>query len=225
MLFAAVMLLGIRDRPRDRGCAPKPLLQALRSPRATGCQPVTPSGIYRGSIRAHIDSLVMTWLEISRRRRAVLTLDPGLQRHMSALLRDYRVPFGAVVALVPATGRLLAYVSHSSASTTAGDLVRDVSAPSASVFKLVTAAALLDAGVRPDDRVCYGGGMRRLTMRDLVDNPRRDRSCATLTDGVGYSINAVLAKLADRKLIAAISHATHTSSGSGGSCRSMCPCR
>lgn len=201
MSFAALMFLGAAlGLALAAGAAAAPanaevtpaLLTAKRAPTQQYLQGFDP--------RAHHlvgDRLVA---DLARGARAELTLDPSLQQHMSALLRDYRVPFGAVVALVPATGKLLAYVSHSSENAAAGDQVRDVSAPSASVFKLVTAAALLDAGIRPDARICYGGGLRRLTMRDLTDNPRRDRSCATLGDGIGYSINAVLAKLADRTL-------------------------
>jgi cell division protein FtsI/penicillin-binding protein 2 len=54
--------------------------------------------------------------------------------------------------------------------------------------------------VRPSDQACYGGGTRRLTPADLVDNWARDRSCASLGEAIGFSINAVLAKFADRKL-------------------------
>jgi peptidoglycan glycosyltransferase len=133
-------------------------------------------------------------------RRAELTLEPGLQAHLRKMLRDYTVPYGAAVAIEPATGRVLAYVSHSSANPEAGDLVRDASAPSASIFKLVTAAALVDAAVLPDTRVCYGGGLKRLALADLLDNPARDRTCATLEQAIAGSINAVMAKLADQKL-------------------------
>jgi peptidoglycan glycosyltransferase len=133
-------------------------------------------------------------------RLAELTLEPSLQAHLTDMLRDYDVPYGALVALEPATGRVLAYVSHSSANPDAGDLARDASAPSASVFKLVTAAALIDAGVGPDERVCYAGGLRHLALSDLADNPARDRACATLEQAIGKSLNAVVAKLADRKL-------------------------
>lgn len=133
-------------------------------------------------------------------RRAELTLDPGLQQHLSALLDSYEVPYGAVVALEPQSGRVLAYVSHSSADAAAGDVARDPSPPSASVFKLITASALLDAGIAPDTRVCYGGGLHRLGSADLIDDPRHDRSCATFEEAIGGSINAVIAKLADRNL-------------------------
>ncbi len=133
-------------------------------------------------------------------RRAELTLEHGLQAHVTALLRNYAVPYAALVALDPATGRVLAYVSHSTANPDAGDLARDPSPPAASVFKVVTSAALVDAGVAPSTQVCYGGGASRLLANDLVDDPRRDRSCATLSDAMAGSINAVFAKLSDRNL-------------------------
>jgi peptidoglycan glycosyltransferase len=110
------------------------------------------------------------------------------------------VPYGALVAIEPSTGRVLAYVSHSSADPAAGDVARDPAPPSASVFKLVTAAALLESGVEPTTSTCYGGGLHRLGLSDLADDPRRDRACATLEEAIGGSINAVIAKLADRHL-------------------------
>src|SRR5256885_1008147 len=132
-------------------------------------------------------------------KRAQLTLDVGLQQHLTKLLHSYAVPYAAVVAIEPVSGRVLAYVSQSS-DRAAGDLARDASPPSASVFKLVTASALLEAGVGPDSRACYSGGLRRLDAADLVDNPRRDRACATLGEAIRQSINSVVAKLADRHL-------------------------
>ena len=65
--------------------------------------------------------------------------------------------------------------------------------------KVVTAAALVDAGVGPDARVCFHGGARRLRLTDLVDSDR-DRQCDTLAGAVGLSINAIIAKLAVRHL-------------------------
>ncbi|MFT5359297.1 MAG: peptidoglycan glycosyltransferase [Polyangiales bacterium] len=132
-------------------------------------------------------------------RRAVLTLDPGLQDHVESLFRRYEVPYGSVVALNPSTGRVLAYVSHSSANPDAGDLALDPTPPTASVFKIVTAAALVDAGVDVDEEVCYRGGGSRLRARHLEDDPGAP-NCATLGEALGGSINAVFARLADRHL-------------------------
>jgi peptidoglycan glycosyltransferase len=133
-------------------------------------------------------------------RRAELTLDARLQAAAAKVLRDYEVPYGALVAIEPSTGRVLAYVSHSSANPDAGDLARDPSPPAASVFKVVTGAALVDRGLGPEQRVCYSGGAHRLYERDLGDDPARDRSCATLAEAMGGSINTIFAKLADRSL-------------------------
>ncbi|HJL49735.1 MAG TPA: penicillin-binding transpeptidase domain-containing protein, partial [Polyangiaceae bacterium LLY-WYZ-15_(1-7)] len=132
-------------------------------------------------------------------RRAVLTLDPGLQAHLEGELARYEVPYGAVVAMEPSSGRVLAYVSHSSANPGAGDLVLDPTPPTASVFKVVTGAALVDAGVGPNTRTCYSGGASRLTLANLEDRSS-DRRCATLAEAMGGSVNAIFAKLSDRHL-------------------------
>lgn len=130
-------------------------------------------------------------------RVAELTVDRGLEAHVHALLERYEVPRAGLVAIEPRTGRVLAYVSHGAASA---DFAVATDAPAASVFKVITASALLDRGVEPSTRVCYGGGARALSLRDLADDPARDRQCATLTEAMGSSINSVFAKLADRHL-------------------------
>jgi len=150
--------------------------------------------------RADADGLI-----VPRRdgTRAVLTVDPELQDHMQALFARYDVPQGGLVALDPKSGRVLAYVGYERGTGRAARVVTDPSPPAASVFKIITASALVDAGVSASTSVCYGGGMRGLEAIDLVDNSKRDRWCANLGDALGYSINAVFAKLADRHIDAA----------------------
>ncbi len=131
---------------------------------------------------------------------AVLTLHAGLDDFVSKLLNDYDVPFGGVVAVEPATGRLLAYVSHSSAEPGVRDQVLDASAPSASVFKVITSAALLDHGVGPNTTTCYHGGASALTAGELSDNPRLDSACISLSSALGSSVNVVFGKLALKHL-------------------------
>ena len=135
--------------------------------------------------------------------RAVLTVDPPLQEHMQALFARYDVPQGGLVAMDPKTGRVLAYVGYERGKGRTTRIVTDPSPPAASVFKIITASALVDAGVSTSTSVCYGGGMRGLEAIDLVDSAKRDKWCANLGDALGYSINAVFAKLADRHIDAA----------------------
>ena len=78
-------------------------------------------------------------------------------------------------------------------------LATEVWAPAASVFKLVTASALVAAGVDPDNKVCFHGGLRSVLESNLRDD-KRDSRCESLVYGVAHSNNAILGKLAFQKL-------------------------
>lgn len=126
---------------------------------------------------------------------ADLTWIPELQDEAQRILRKYEVPFGALVAVDPTDGRVLAHASHSALNPNAPDLALDATPPAASVFKIVTAAALLEAGMDPEGPVCYHGGRRRLTASLLRDS-EADRDCATLAEAMAGSLNVVFAKSA-----------------------------
>jgi peptidoglycan glycosyltransferase len=131
---------------------------------------------------------------------ARLTLDPDLQTAAWSILSAYHLPEAAVIAMDPETGAVLAYASHLEHGPPR-DLVVEARAPAASVFKIVTASALIEtAGLTPDTRQCYAGGEQRILPSDLVDDALRDRWCVTLAGAMGRSINAVFARLAERHL-------------------------
>lgn len=133
-------------------------------------------------------------------RTAHLTLNADLQRATQRILRDFQLPEAAVVMLDLAEGKVLVWASHVQKGP-ARDLCVESTAPAASVFKIVTAAALVEtAGVPPDVRQCYSGGESRITSLDLVDDPKRDRWCATLGEAMGRSVNTVFARLALKNL-------------------------
>jgi len=131
---------------------------------------------------------------------AQLTLDADLQSTSLGLLSAHHLPEAAVVVMDVATGKLLVYASHVEKGTPR-DLCAEATAPSASVFKLVTAAALVeDAHLGPDTKQCYSGGEQRIASLDLVDDAQRDRWCTTLAGALGRSINTVFARLARQHL-------------------------
>ena len=133
-------------------------------------------------------------------RVARLTLDPELQRAAQRLMAAHHLPEAAMVLIDVASGRTLAYASHLEHGDPR-DLCAEATAPSASVFKIVTGAALVEsAGVSPDARECYSGGEQKILPSDLEDDPQRDRWCTTLAGAMGHSTNAVFAKLALRDL-------------------------
>lgn len=139
----------------------------------------------------------------SRGRTVALTLDPRLQPATERLLSERDPALGAVVVMA-LDGRVLAIAGRSERGGDRPDLAVDPWAPSASVFKVVTAAALVDAGVRPFAPICTHGGAAGLTGENLVDDPRRDDTCASLAAGVARSNNAILGKLAARTLDSAV---------------------
>jgi penicillin-binding protein A len=131
---------------------------------------------------------------------AHLTIDPDLQAAARAILAAYRLPEAAIVAMDPETGAVLAYASHVEHGP-ARDLVVEATAPAASVFKIVTASALVEsAGLTAETRQCYSGGEQKILPSDLVDDALRDRWCVTLAGAMGRSINAVFARLAEKNL-------------------------
>ncbi|MGD0528868.1 MAG: penicillin-binding transpeptidase domain-containing protein [Polyangiaceae bacterium] len=131
---------------------------------------------------------------------AQLTLDAELQRTAVGLMNAHHLPEGAIVLMDVATGRLLVYANHVEKGPPR-DLCAEATAPSASVFKIVTAAALVeDAHLGPDTKQCYSGGEQRISAADLVDDPQRDRWCTTLAGAMGRSINTVFARLARQHL-------------------------
>ena len=134
---------------------------------------------------------------------AVLTLDPRLQERLERYLAQHRTPEAAVVLLEPRTGRVLALAEHARGEPRARGLATKALAPAASIFKIVTSAALLHAGVAPDAEVCFHGGKHRLQPGLLRDDPRRDRRCTSLAAALGKSANVAFAKLAGRDLSAA----------------------
>lgn len=134
---------------------------------------------------------------------AELTLDPRLQGAAEEAFEAFQIPYAAAVVISVPDGRVLALAAHSSASPELGveELALHPWAPAASVFKVVSAAALIaDGGVTPESRTCYHGGVSSIVPDNLVDIPRIDRTCATLAYGVGKSQNAIIAKLATNYL-------------------------
>ncbi len=139
--------------------------------------------------------------DLGKRGVLVYSLVPELQRVATETLRDGEVPFGAVVAIEPKTGRVLVYAQHSEEQPGLARIPLMANPPAASIFKLVTAAALLEQSeVTPETRVCYHGGHRGLTAASLVDDPAKDTKCETMSEALGRSTNQVFGKLAQAYL-------------------------
>lgn len=130
-----------------------------------------------------------------------LTLDKSLQHCGQELLRRaYPLTGGALVVDV-ASGRLLCCASFARQRQPNQEHPLLVAAPAASVFKLVTTAALLDKDhVQPDTRVCFSGGERQIE-RFHLERPAHVDTCPPFRTALGFSRNAVFAQLATQHLM------------------------
>ncbi len=132
---------------------------------------------------------------------AHLTVDATLQKTAEKLLAEYEIPEASIVLVRPRDGKILVYASRIATGRTKRDLNVEASAPSASLFKIITGTALVDhAGLGPETPQCWSGGMHRIQERDLQADPKRDTLCTTLAGAMGHSTNTVFARLASQKL-------------------------
>ncbi|MBW2278503.1 MAG: penicillin-binding protein [Deltaproteobacteria bacterium] len=136
-------------------------------------------------------------------RTVTFTVNAALQRFADRQFDKYQIPAGSAVILNSRTGRVHALTQHSTdeAMSDLAQVALDPSPPAASLFKIVSAAALLEQGdVTPSTKTCYHGGSGKLLQHHLTDSARDDTACASLTAALGRSINAIFAKLSDRRL-------------------------
>jgi penicillin-binding protein A len=132
-------------------------------------------------------------------RQAKLTINPHLQEQMQKLFALYKPQQGAMVAIDPKTGKILAMAEFDKDGNSAGLAIRPLY-PAASVFKIITGAALLEKGISPEEETCYHGGLRGIVGKLLEDKPRIDRRCLSLSMALAKSANVVFAKMAVKHL-------------------------
>ncbi len=134
-------------------------------------------------------------------RRAVLALEPTVQDAAQAVLDEHEVVAGAFVAVEIGTGRVVALASRGDLPGGKGPMALRATQPAASVFKIVTAAALLESGAAtPSTRLCVRGGHRGVTAALLRADRRRDRRCVTMAQALARSDNVYFARMALRYL-------------------------
>jgi len=125
---------------------------------------------------------------------------PAVQSAAEKLFKSYDPLEAAFVAIDPRTGEVLALAGYSD-----GEIVPhralQAEGPAASVFKIVTAAALMEGKkVRPQKQLCYHGGRSSISSRLLKRDPERDTACVSFAEAMGKSTNVVFARLADKEL-------------------------
>ncbi len=131
--------------------------------------------------------------------RAVVeyAFDQRLQEQMESLFRYYGPDYGAFVALDAKTGRILSMVSFSKNPAVKDNLALRATFPSASVFKVVTAAAAIEERKFSANTVIPYAGANHTLYRHNVFKTAYNRwtRYPTLKEAFAKSINTVFGKI------------------------------
>lgn len=142
----------------------------------------------------------LTWGEGRRaqklKAKVNYTFDPALQNAMEVLLKAYSPDYGAFVALDARTGRVLSMVSSTRKKTQENFALR-ATFPSASVFKVVTAAAAIESKKYSANTVIPFNGANHTLYKGNILKTRITRwtRYTTLRDAFAHSINTVFGKI------------------------------
>jgi len=149
-----------------------------------------------------MDLLASTDVQHLEHNGAALTVEtsivPSLQRYASNLLDRSKTHAAAAVVLRPETGEILAMAMARSKGGNGGEnLCLKADLPAASLFKIVAAAAAIEArGMSPETELTFQGGKYTLYRSQLKALDRgRYAVQTTLRDAFADSINPVFGKL------------------------------
>ncbi len=134
------------------------------------------------------------------------TIDDELQTTMERLYKQYRPDYGAFAAIDPETGAILAMVSHSGDPAVRDNLALRATFPSASIFKVVTAAAALSkTGMSPGSVIPFTGANHTLYKSHVLRAPSNTRWTRhmTLREAFARSVNTVFGRIGAHRLGAA----------------------
>ena len=134
------------------------------------------------------------------------TLDPQLQHDLVSELETwmakerYRSRYVGVVVMEPENGKVLGFVGHDKLTPEANPCLNS-QFPAASIFKIVTAAAAIEAAdITRGTRLNYNGGPHTLYKSQLKDKHNRYTRYLTLQEAFAKSINPVFGKLGANRL-------------------------
>ena len=123
--------------------------------------------------------------------------DPSLQSMAEDLLDQYKPDLGVMVAMDASTGRVLAMAAENKAFVIEGNPAIESTFPSASVFKVVTAAAAIEEQkANPHTMIAYGGRDHTLYKSQIKEKVSGWKRVSSLKAAFGKSINTVFGRLA-----------------------------
>lgn len=133
----------------------------------------------------------------SEKLKVLYTFDYELQQELENLMHQYGSDYSSVVAMDPATGRILAMASYEMGEPSKENWALKATFPAASIFKIVTASAAIEKyDVSPEMEMGYTGGNYKLYKRDLFNENKKWARWISFREAFGKSINIFFGKLA-----------------------------
>jgi cell division protein FtsI/penicillin-binding protein 2 len=125
------------------------------------------------------------------------SIEPELQDYVTTLLSRSKTDRAAVVVLKPDTGRILAMSQYEKQSTGDKDIMSlKADVPAASLFKIISAAAAIEAkGFTPDRTLAFRGRKHTLYKSQLRKSNGRYTVKTNLKKAFSGSINPVFGKI------------------------------
>lgn len=126
------------------------------------------------------------------------TFDPILNQGAQDLLARFKPDYGALVAIEPETGKILALASYTRDANMTDNLTFRNTFPAASIFKIVTAAAAIDKHqILPTHKISFNGGLYTLYRRNVLNQSKNRWShTMTLREAFSKSVNTAFGRLA-----------------------------
>jgi len=127
---------------------------------------------------------------------AIPTLNLSLQKKVEKIFRKYKPLYAAFVAMDPETGKVLAMADYSKDGSKENLSVK-ATFPAASVFKLITSAAVINENkLSPSSKIPFNGSYTTLYKKNLNYNVSRWTRYIRLEDALAKSHNSVFGKIA-----------------------------
>lgn len=124
-------------------------------------------------------------------------LQVGEQAFVEKLLSQFRPDYGVFVAMDAKTGRILTMASRVQGRDNGENLAIRATFPAASIFKIVTAGAVLDTEkVSPNTQIAFNGASHTLYRRNVATTTEnRWTRRMTIREAFGSSVNVIFGKL------------------------------
>jgi peptidoglycan glycosyltransferase len=143
----------------------------------------------------NIEEKSFDFVSNGRHFRVDTSLDIELQHYLLSKLNTSTARYIGIVAMDPATGRILSMVSFDKTNASNNPCLES-RFPAASIFKIVTASAAIEKyGFGPNHVFTFSGMKHTLYRSQLKDRKNRYTSRITFKDAFAQSVNPVFGKI------------------------------